>query len=150
VDRDKLGPADPRIAHGQVLVMETTTKRGANGRRGSCVHRGGWHTLPLMEATVVHRFHMQAILILRGHRVLLDSEIASLYGVTTKRLNEQVKRNSVRFPPDFMFRLTADEADSLRSPIATSNTLPTARGGRRSLPHAFTEHGAIPGSQRPE
>ena len=59
----------------------------------------------------------QAILILRGHRVLLDSELASLYGVTTKRLNEQVKRNSVRFPPDFMFRLTADEADSLRSQI---------------------------------
>jgi ORF6N domain-containing protein len=85
----------------------------------------------------------QAILILRGHRVLLDSELASLYGVTTKRLNEQVKRNFERFPPDFMFRLTADEADSLRSQIATSNTLRTARGGRRSLPHAFTEHGAI-------
>jgi hypothetical protein len=77
----------------------------------------------------------------RSHRVLLDSELAGLYGVTTKRLNEQVKRNSVRFPPDFMFRLTADEADSLRSQSAT---LKTGRGEHRKfLPYAFTEHGAI-------
>ena len=85
----------------------------------------------------------RSILILRGHRVLLDAELAALYGVTTKRLNEQVKRNAERFPADFMFQLTAEENHSLRSQIATSNTMPSARGGRRNLPYAFTEHGAI-------
>jgi hypothetical protein len=82
----------------------------------------------------------RAILVLRGQRVLLDTELASLYGVTTKRLNEQVRRNLDRFPADFMFQLTALEATALRSQIATSNT---RRGGRRYLPYAFTEHGAI-------
>jgi hypothetical protein len=86
---------------------------------------------------------IQTITILRGHRVLLDSELAALYGVSTKRLNEQVKRNIGRFPPDFMFRLTALEANSLRSQFATSISTPSGRGGRRSLPSAFTEHGAI-------
>jgi ORF6N domain len=57
----------------------------------------------------------QTILVLRGHRVLLDAELASLYGVTTKRLNEQAKRNAERFPADFMFQLTAEESSSLRS-----------------------------------
>jgi hypothetical protein len=85
----------------------------------------------------------QTILVLRGHRVLLDAELASLYGVTTKRLNEQAKRNAERFPADFMFQLTAEESSSLRSQFATSNTARSARGGRRSLPYAFTEHGAI-------
>jgi hypothetical protein len=83
----------------------------------------------------------QSILILRGHRVLLDSELAVLYGVTTKRFNEQVKRNLARFPADFMFRLSEDEAVALRSQFAT---LKTGRGQHRKyLPHAFTEHGAI-------
>jgi hypothetical protein len=82
----------------------------------------------------------RAILVLRGQRVLLDAELASLYGVTTKRLNEQVRRNLDRFPADFMFQLTAAEATALRSQFATSNT---GRGGRRYLPYAFTEHGAI-------
>jgi ORF6N domain len=81
----------------------------------------------------------RAILVLRGHRVLLDSELAALYGVTTKRLNEQVKRNAERFPEDFMFQLTAQEVTGLRSQFATSKS----RGGRRYLPYAFTEHGAI-------
>ncbi len=81
-----------------------------------------------------------SILVLRGQRVILDAELASLYGVTTKRLNEQVRRNLDRFPADFMFQLTAAEATPLRSQIATSNT---GRGGRRYLPYAFTEHGAI-------
>jgi hypothetical protein len=80
------------------------------------------------------------ILVLRQHKVILDSDLAELYGVTVKRLNEQVKRNRERFPADFMFRLTTQENDSLRSQIATSNE---GRGGRRSLPYAFTEHGAI-------
>jgi hypothetical protein len=79
------------------------------------------------------------ILMIRGQRVILDADLATLYGVTTKRLNEQVKRNSERFPGDFMFRLTSVESDVLRSQIATSK----GRGGRRHRPYAFTEHGTI-------
>lgn len=82
------------------------------------------------------------ILALRGHRVLLDSQLAALYGVTTKRLNEQVRRNSARFPEDFMFQLTVEEAAGLRSQFATSKKS-AGRGGRRYTPYAFTEHGAI-------
>jgi hypothetical protein len=80
------------------------------------------------------------ILTLRGQKVMLDSDLAELYGVTTKRLNEQVRRNLGRFPPDFMFQLSAEEAAVLRSQIATSKQ---GRGGRRYAPYAFTEHGAI-------
>jgi len=83
----------------------------------------------------------RAILILRGQRVLQDSELAALYGVSTKRFNEQVRRNLKRFPADFMFQLTAEETSSLRSQIAT---LTTGRGRHRKyLPYVFTEHGAI-------
>jgi len=83
----------------------------------------------------------RAILVPRGHRVLLDSELASLYGATTKRFNEQVRRNRKRFPADFMFQLTAEESSSLRSQFAT---LKTGRGQHRKyLPYVFTEHGAI-------
>ena len=81
-----------------------------------------------------------AIIVLRGERVLLDSDLAEIYGVPTKRLNEQVKRNRRRFPADFAFQLSALETDGLRSQIATSNA---GRGGRRTRPFAFTEHGAI-------
>jgi phage regulator Rha-like protein len=78
---------------------------------------------------------------LRGQRVILDADLAALYGVETRRLNEQIKRNLDRFPADFMFRLTAEEFDSLRSQLAT---LKTGRGQHRKyLPYAFTEHGAI-------
>ncbi len=81
------------------------------------------------------------IRIVRGQRVLLDSDLAALYGVTTKRFNEQVKRNRDRFPPDFLLQLTEAEAESLRSQIAT---LKTGRGQHRKYtPLAFTEHGAI-------
>lgn len=80
------------------------------------------------------------ILFLRSRRVLLDSDLADLYCVTVKRLNQQVKRNAERFPEDFMFRLTPGENRVLRSQIATSNG---GRGGRRYLPFVFTEHGAI-------
>jgi phage regulator Rha-like protein len=80
------------------------------------------------------------ILLIRGHKVMLDSDLAELYQVSTKRLNEQVKRNRGRFPEDFMFQLTLEEAQSLRSQVATSNR---ARGGRRYFPYAFTEHGAV-------
>ncbi|TLY74683.1 MAG: ORF6N domain-containing protein [Gammaproteobacteria bacterium] len=85
----------------------------------------------------------RAILVLRGHRVLLDEALAELYGVTTKRFNEQVRRNAARFPADFMFQLTVEEREALRSHSATSKTTLTGRGGRRYLPYAFTEHGAI-------
>jgi hypothetical protein len=80
------------------------------------------------------------ILFLRHHRVILDADIAKLYGVPVKRLNEQVKRNQERFPSDFMFQLTEKEHGTLRSQFATSKK---TRGGRRYPPHAFTEHGAI-------
>jgi hypothetical protein len=78
------------------------------------------------------------ILVIRGQRVMLDSDLAELYEVETKRFNEQVKRNAKRFPADFMFRLTAEEFDNLRSQFATSSW-----GGRRYPPLVFTEHGAI-------
>jgi len=76
---------------------------------------------------------------IRGQRAILDVDLARVYGVTTKRLNEQVKRNVKRFPPDFLFQLTAQEAENLKSQIATSSS----HGGRRKLPYAFTENGAI-------
>ncbi len=82
----------------------------------------------------------QSILLIRGEKVILDVDLASLYGVSTKRLNEQVKRNRDRFPRDFAFRLTRKEVTALRSHFATSNG---TRGGLRYLPTAFTEHGAI-------
>jgi len=78
------------------------------------------------------------ILLYRGQKVLLDVHLAALYGVTTKRLNEQVKRNRSRFPDDFTFQLTPDEVDTLRSQIATSKG---GRGGRRYAPYVFTEQG---------
>lgn len=80
------------------------------------------------------------ILILRRQRVILDTALAELYDVPVKRLNEQTKRNRRRFPADFMFQLTSRENQSLRSQFATSKM---GRGGRRSRPYAFTEHGAI-------
>jgi len=76
------------------------------------------------------------ILIVRGKRVMLDSDLAVLYEVKTKRLNEQVARNKKRFPEDFMFQLTEEEADFLRSKNTTSK-----RGGRRCLPYVFTQEG---------
>ena len=80
------------------------------------------------------------ILEIRGKKVIVDSDLARLYGTTTKRLNEQIKRNMDRFPEDFMFQLSEDEYASLRSHFATSKI---KRGGRRYLPFVFTEHGAV-------
>ena len=83
----------------------------------------------------------ESILVLRGQRVLLDAELAALYGVTTKRLNEQVKRNVARFPEDFLFRLRSDEVEALnRSHFATGSQ---KHRDPRFPPYAFTEHGAI-------
>ncbi len=81
-----------------------------------------------------------AILSIRCQRVILDGDLARLYGVTTKRLNEQVKRNRDRFPEDFMFQLSDEEITNLRSQIATSSL---RHGGRRTRPYVFTEHGAV-------
>ncbi|MBI4313944.1 MAG: ORF6N domain-containing protein [Candidatus Omnitrophica bacterium] len=78
------------------------------------------------------------IFLVRGHKIMLDDDLAMLYGVTTKRLNEQVRRNRKRFPSDFMFQLTLKETISLRSQFATSKA---GRGGRRYRPYAFTEQG---------
>jgi len=80
------------------------------------------------------------ILLLRGKKVILDSDLAELYGVASKRLNQQVTRNASRFPADFRFRLTRAEYENLRLQFATSSL---GHGGRRYLPYAFTEHGAI-------
>ena len=78
------------------------------------------------------------IFMVRGVQVMLDSDLAALYGTSTKRLNEQVNRNYGRFPKEFLFQLNKDEFDNLRSQIATANW-----SKRRSLPNAFTEHGVI-------
>ncbi len=98
-----------------------------------------------MKARAATRFpHLPAtplerrILHIRGHKVMLDRDLAVLYGVTTKRLNEQVRRNAGRFPADFMLQLTPEETAALRSHYATSKK---GRGGRRYRPLAFTEQG---------
>ncbi len=80
-----------------------------------------------------------AIHLIRGQRVMLDFDLAMIYGVTTKRLNEQLKRNRLRFPADFAFQLTVQEFRTLKSQIATSSS----HGGKRKLPWVFTEHGAL-------
>ena len=77
---------------------------------------------------------------IRGHKVMLDTDLAAIYGVPVKRLNEQVKRNRDRFPAEFAFQLTQVEFDNLKSQFATSSS---RHGGKRKLPWAFTEHGAI-------
>lgn len=77
--------------------------------------------------------------LIRGQKVMLASDLAGVYGVETRTLNQAVKRNAERFPPDFMFQLTAEEADNLKSQSVTSSW----GGARRAHPYAFTEHGAI-------
>jgi len=91
--------------------------------------------IELMNFTRVER----AILMIRGHRVLLDADLAEMYGVDTREVVQAVKRNVGRFPDDFVFRLTIDEFEGLRSQAVISK--PTGRGGRRAAPYAFTEQG---------
>ena len=83
------------------------------------------------------------ILLIRGQRVLIDADLAAMYGVPTKRFNEQVRRNLERFPPDFSFILEDQDFAILRSQIATSSFATGRHGGRRHLPRVITEHGAI-------
>ena len=82
----------------------------------------------------------KSILLIRGERVILDADLAALYGVTTARLNQQVRRNIDRFPEDFAFLLTKEEFANLKLHFATSSSM---WGGRRKPPFAFTEHGAL-------
>lgn len=96
--------------------------------------------MPIPKSAIVVEALSHQIYVIRGQKIMLDADLAELYGVTTKRFNEQVKRNLDRFPPDFMFQLDDEEHAALRSQIATSNI---GRGGRRYPPYAFTEHGAI-------
>ena len=93
--------------------------------------------LPIVSVRMIER----RILLMRGEKGLIDSDLAELYGVTTGRLNEAVSRNIDRFPKDFMFQLNKEEVQSLRSQFAT---LETGRGRHRKyLPYVFTEYGAL-------
>ena len=92
-------------------------------------------SVAIPDEVVMNKIHL-----IRNHKVMLDMDLAELYQVTSKRLNERVKRNASRFPDDFMFQLTEQEWESLRSQIATSKK---GRGGRRYAPFAFTEHGVL-------
>src|SRR3990167_6135388 len=93
-----------------------------------------------VEANIVLSKQIEArILMLRGYRIILDADLSALYGVTTKRLNEQVKRNKERFPADFMFQLTLDEKQKV---VANCDHLSNLKFSRTN-PYAFTDHGAI-------
>jgi ORF6N domain len=95
---------------------------------------GNRASLELIAAPAIEK----RIFVVREHQVMLDEDLADLYGVETKRLIQQVKRNLKRFPEDFMFQLDKAEAEALRSQFATSND---GRGGRRYAPYVFTEQG---------
>ena len=93
------------------------------------------------KSAILHSGHTEPrILEHRGHRVILDADLAALYGVSVKQLNQQVKRNESRFPADFVMQLSVKEAEILRSQSVTSSS---THGGRRYLPYIFTEHGAL-------
>jgi hypothetical protein len=89
--------------------------------------------IPVLDEIITSKIYF-----IRGKNVMLDQDLAELYDVETKRLNEQVKRNHIRFPDDFIFQLNNEEFNNLRSQIATSSW-----GGRRTNPYAFTEHGVL-------
>ena len=114
--------------------------------------------MPSRKTAFVHESLEPLILVIRNQRVILDADLARLYGVTTKRFNEAFKRNRQRFPDDFAFQLITTEFNNLRSQIATSSSqragslesdrnrlqsVTGSHGGRRYLPWAFTEHGAV-------
>jgi hypothetical protein len=94
-------------------------------------------------ANIVPADILSRIVRVRGQRVLLDSDLAAVYGVTTARLNQQVNRNLDRFPSDFIFQLTDQELGVLMLQFATSKPRADGRGGTRKPPRMFTEHGAI-------
>lgn len=90
----------------------------------------------MLVETAIHERIGNTIYVIRNQKVMLDSDLAVLYGIDTKRINEQVRRNRDRFPEDFMFQLTSKEWTNLKSQFATSSW-----GGRRNLPYMFTEQG---------
>ncbi|MEJ7611125.1 MAG: ORF6N domain-containing protein [Ferruginibacter sp.] len=94
---------------------------------------GNKNILAVNEGLVISKIYL-----VRGVKIMLDEDLASMYGIETRRLNEQVRRNIDRFPSDFMFHLTIKEFENLKSQNATSSW-----GGRRKLPLAFTEHGVL-------
>lgn len=91
-------------------------------------------TILIPEETIISKIHL-----LRGQKIMLDRDLAEMYGVETRRLNEQVKRNTERFPDSFMFKLTAEEVDDMVS----QNAIPSKQVLGGSLPNAFTEHGVL-------
>lgn len=95
---------------------------------------------PKLKSIIPEYQILKTIILVRGVKVILDSDLAALYGVETRRLNEQVRRNIEKFPEDFMFQLSKNEFENLKSQIATSNP---GWGGRRKLPLVFTEHGSL-------
>jgi hypothetical protein len=107
------------------------------GVYGIIRHRLLRYKMPNSQSLIPAERIERSILLIRGQKILLDNDLASLYGVATGRLLEAVKRNAERFPEDFMFQLDAEELDALRSQIAISKS----RGGRRYAPYAFTEQG---------
>jgi hypothetical protein len=115
------------------LQADSAIQIAQEGRNAMALRDSGAKSMPVERIT-------RNIVMLRGHRVLLDEELAELYGVPTRVLNQAIKRNLERFPGDFLIQLTSEEWRGLRSQIVISNS---TRGGRRHLPTAFTEHGAI-------
>ncbi len=107
---------------------------GLRDRSLICPLTGACHQAAIVQSEGIQ----QSIVAIRGQRVMLDSDLAALYGVATRVLVQAVQRNLERFPEDFMFRLTREEFEALRSQIVISNP---GRGGRRALPYAFTEQG---------
>lgn len=92
----------------------------------------------MSKSIITNEVITNKIYLIRGQKVMIDNDLAELYQVETRRLNEQIKRNIGRFPEDFMFRLTIEECENLKSQFATSSW-----GGRRNEPYAFTEHGIL-------
>jgi hypothetical protein len=113
--------------------QNATLERKLLRKRKQPRHTGGKRLAPTVHIDSV-------IQTIRNERVILDTDLAAIYGIPTFRLNEAVKRNRDRFPNDFIFRLTLEEYRVLTSQIAMPNR---KRGGRRTLPYAFTEHGAV-------
>jgi len=118
----------------QIVTLNGMGSENANGKVPMSARP------PMAENSLIPVERIEkAILLLRGQKVMLDRDLAELYGVPTKRLNEQVRRNRTRFPEDFMFQLSREEFEDWRSQVATSN--PAAKMGLRRRPYAFTEQG---------
>lgn len=121
-----------------IFHLDAFTTRTFAGNPAAVMLMERFQKLPTMSLTLSVQLIERRIYLIRGQKVMIDEDLAELYGVPTKRLNQQVSRNRKRFPDDFMFRLTKTEAEALRLQFATSKK---GRGGRRSLPYVFTEQG---------